>query len=203
MAYLVAITGGIASGKSAVCDRLASHGVRVVDADLVTRELVAPGAPALAEIVDAFGAGIVDEAGSLDRARLRALVFEDAARRAALEAILHPRVHVRMRELAALADGPYVVLAIPLLAETGRAAWLDCVVVVHAPRELRRARLIARDGIAPELAEAMLAAQAQDAERLALADEVLVNDGSFAQLLQRTDALHARLLERALAAARP
>lgn len=199
--YAVAVTGGIASGKSAVCARLAELGATLVDADVVAREVVAPGQPALAEIRTAFGDAMIAADGALDRARMRRHVFADPAERIRLEAILHPRIRTRMRELAAKAPGPYCVLAIPLLVESGGAYdWVDRVVVVDVPPEEQVRRLVARDGIDATLARDMVAAQVSRADRLAIADEVLVNDGTLAELRERTDALHAKLL--ALAARR-
>lgn len=199
--YAVAVTGGIASGKSAVCARLAELGATLVDADVVAREVVAPGQPALAEIRAAFGDAMIAADGALDRARMRRHVFADPAERIRLEAILHPRIRTRMRELAAKAPGPYCVLAIPLLVESGGAYdWVDRVVVVDVPPDEQVRRLVARDGIDARLARDMVAAQVSRATRLAIADEVLVNDGTLAELRERTDALHAKLL--ALAARR-
>jgi dephospho-CoA kinase len=193
----VALTGGIASGKSAVCARLASHGVTVVDADQVAREIVEPGMPALREIVQRFGPGIIAADGRLDRAALRARVFADPAERRELEAITHPRVRARMRELADAASGPYCVLAIPLLAESGADySWLDVVVVVDVPEDLQVQRLIARDGNNEALARAIVGAQATRGQRLALADEVIDNSGTLTELHDATDRLHERLLAR-------
>lgn len=198
--YVVAVTGGVASGKSAVSDRLAAHGVPVVDADRVARELVEPGEPALDAIVASFGDGVLGEDGRLDRRLLRAIVFSDPAKRRALEAILHPRVERRMRELAAAVRGaPYVVLAIPLLAEVGRYEFIDRVVVVDTPVETQVARLVRRDGMTHEQALAMLAAQASREARLAVADDVVVNDGTLDALRERVDVLHGELLARAAA----
>lgn len=199
--YAVAVTGGISSGKSAVCARLAELGATLVDADVVAREVVAPGQPALAEIRAAFGDAMIAADGALDRARMRRHVFADPAERIRLEAILHPRIRTRMRELAAKAPGAYCVLAIPLLVESGGAYdWVDRVVVVDVPPDEQVRRLVARDGIDARLARDMVAAQVSRATRLAIADEVLVNDGTLAELRERTDALHAKLL--ALAARR-
>jgi len=197
-ALRVGLTGGIASGKSAVSNRLAEHGVRVIDADVIAREIVAPGRPALDEIVAHFGGGMLDANGALDRGALRARVFADPRERAALEAITHPRVRARMAELAACATGAYCVLAIPLLAESGADySWLDAVVVVDVPESIQLARLMARDGSNQTLARAMIAAQAKRGIRLALADEVIDNSGTLEQLRAASDALHGRLLGRA------
>lgn len=200
-AYVVAVTGGIASGKSTVCARFAELGVPLIDADVVAREVVAPGQPALAEIRDAFGPGMIGPDGALDRARMRRHVFAQPAERARLEAIVHPRIRARMRELAAAVAAPYCVLAIPLLVESGGAYdWVDRVVVVDVAESDQVARLMRRDGVDAALAHDMVAAQASRAARLAIADDVIANDGTLEQLRERTDALHARLL--ALANAR-
>lgn len=197
-AYVVALTGGIASGKSAVAERFAARGVEVVDADLVAREVVAPGTPGLAEIVQAFGGDLIDADGHLRRRALRERVFGDAAARRRLEAIVHPRVRARLHERARNAHGPYLVLAIPLLVESdGAYDWVDRVLLVDVPREVQIARLTARDATTPALAEAMLAAQATREERLARADDVIVNDGSLEALDAEVERLHRDYLRRA------
>jgi len=193
--FCVALTGGIASGKSAVCDRFATHGVEVIDADVVARDLVAPGMPALREVVATFGAAMLDSRGGLDRAAMRERVFADTNARRRLEAILHPRVRAVLRERASTVRGPYVMLAIPLLVESGGDyRWVDRVLVVDVPREVQHARLIARDGITDALADSMLDAQASRKQRLAIADDIIVNDGTLADLDQRVAALHAKYL---------
>jgi dephospho-CoA kinase len=194
----VGLTGGIASGKSAACSRLAAHGVVVVDADVVAREVVAPGEPAYDAVVSHFGPMVVAADGTLDRAALRARVFADPAERRALEAIVHPAVRERMRRQADAVTGPYVVLAIPLLAESGADyTWLDVVVVIDVPESLQLARLLARDGNTETLARSMIAAQAPRERRLAIADEVIDNSGTLHDLHAAIDALHQRLLQRA------
>ena len=201
-AYRVGLTGGIASGKSAVADRFARKGIAVVDADVAAREVVAPGQPALAEIAAAFGPAMLRADGTLDRAALRAHVFNDDAARKRLEGILHPRIRVQMRADADLVEGPYAIVAIPLLAEGGgRTAypWLDRILVVDVPRAMQLARVMARDGIDATLAERMVSAQADRAARLSIADDVLVNDATLDALDAQVDALDRRY--RALAAA--
>ena len=194
----VGLTGGIASGKSAACSRLAAHGIVVVDADVVAREVVAPGEPAHDAVVARFGPSVLAADGSLDRAALRARVFADPAERRALEAIVHPAVRECMRRKADAATGPYVVLAIPLLAESGADyGWLDVVVVIDVPEAVQLSRLLARDGNTEALARAMIAAQAPRERRLAIADEVIDNGGSLHDLHAAIDALHQRLLQRA------
>lgn len=197
-AYVVALTGGIASGKSAVAERFAARGVEIVDADLVAREVVAPGTPGLAEIAQAFGGDLIDADGHLRRRALRERVFGDAAARRRLEAIVHPRVRARLHERARNARGPYLVLAIPLLVESdGAYDWVDRVLLVDVPREVQIARLTARDATTPALAEAMLAAQATREARLARADDVIVNDGSLEALDAEVERLHRDYLRRA------
>lgn len=197
-AFVVGVTGGVASGKSAVTALFESRGIVVADADLAARAVVAPGQPALAEIEARFGSGMVLANGMLNRVRMRALVFEDPQARRDLEAITHPRIRAILERQCAGAASPYVIAAIPLLAETGVAAayhWLDRVLVVDAPSALQRARLVARDGVDLALAERMIAAQASRERRLALATDVLVNDGTLGELdspVTRLDGLFRR-----------
>lgn len=198
--FTVALTGGIASGKSAAARRFAALGAGVVDADVVARELVEPGMPALAEIAAAFGTRLLDENGSLERAEMRALIFGDDEARRRLEAILHPRVRAEMLVRTDAVTGPYALLVVPLYVETGGYDWVDRVVVVDLPRELQLARAIARDGMAPSLAEAMIDAQASREERLAKADDVIDNSGTPDALDAQVAVLHRKYLE--LAAAR-
>lgn len=193
--FVVALTGGIASGKTAVSDRFAALGARIVDADQVSRELVAPGSPALAEIAEAFGNEILDKDGALNRRGLRERVFSDADARLRLQEILHPRVRAVLRERARTAEGAaYVMLVIPLLAEGEGYEWVDRVLVVDVPRDVQKSRLVSRDNITPALADAMLDAQASRAQRLAIADDVVINDGSLIDLDERVDELHRKYL---------
>ena len=191
--FTVALTGGIASGKSEVAQRFAALGAEVVDADVVVHELVAPGGAALGEIVAAFGPQALDGNGGLDRGAMRARAFADAGTRAKLEAILHPRVREVLRDRAAAA-APYALLVIPLLVESGHYGWVDRVLVVDVPRELQHARLLARDGITAQLAEAMLDAQASRAQRLAVADDIITNTGAAEELDGQVSRLHRRYL---------
>ena len=195
--FVVGVTGGVASGKTEVTRRFEALGVAVADADVAAREVVAPGADGLEEIVHAFGRGVLAPDGSLDRAAMRRRVFADDAARATLEAIVHPRVRIALREACLAAPGAYAIAAIPLLAEGGaRAAypWLDRILVVDVPRALQVERLLRRDGIDAELAERMLAVQATRAERLAIADDLLVNDAGLDALDDGVSALHAQYL---------
>jgi len=193
--YTVVVTGGVASGKSAVCERLATRGVPVVDADVAARAVVEPGEPALGEIVQAFGPEVIDAGGRLDRRRLREIVFTDRARRSELEAIVHPRVRAWLKAAVDRAVGPYVAVAIPLLVEgggRGNYPWIDRVLVVDVAPAIQVERLMRRDRVDRALADAMLAAQATREQRLAAADDVIVNDGDLAQLHAAVDAIDAR-----------
>ena len=194
--FVVAITGGIASGKSAVGLLFEQLGIVVADADAVARTIVAPGQPALAEISARFGPSILLADGSLDRARLRARIFDDPSARRDLEAITHPRIRLLLQAQCLDARGPYAMAAIPLLAEVGAVGaypWLQRVLVVDAPVPMQRARLLARDGIEAVLAERMIAAQASRAQRLGLATDVIINDSEIAGLegaVRRLDAIY-------------
>jgi dephospho-CoA kinase len=188
-ARVIAVTGGIASGKSEVTRRFEQRGAPVLDADLISRALVEPGQPALQEIVARFGPAMLDQLGALDRRRLRELVFADTSARGDLEAILHPRVREALRRGAREATAPYVLLAIPLLVESGHYGWVDRVLVVDVPREVQIARVMHRDHIDRPTAEATLAAQTSREKRLALANDVIINDGTLDDL----DAAVARL----------
>ena len=191
---VVGLTGGIGSGKTAVSDRFARYGVPIIDTDLLARELVEPGQPALTEIVTAFGLDCLDGAGRLDRARLRERVFADASGRRRLEAILHPQIRALSRQRLAQLTAPYSLLVIPLLAETGRTDWIDRVLVVDAPEAERLRRVMARDQTDEEQARRILAAQASREQRLALADEVVENSGDFAALDRQVSTLHQHYL---------
>ena len=199
--FVIGLTGGVASGKSEVTRRFEALGVHVADADVVARAVVEPGQPALARIAERFGAGILLADGRLDRRRLREQIFSDPQARADLEAITHPAIRLALEHECRAAAGPYAIAAIPLLAEAGgRAAypWLGRILVVDAPVELQRARLMRRDGVDEALAARMIAAQVSREARLAIADDVLVNDGHPDQLDAPIAALDARY--RALAA---
>lgn len=194
-AYVVAVTGGVASGKSEVTRRFQALGVTVADADVAAREAVATGSPGLAEIVAAFGAGVLGTDGELDRAAMRVRVFAEAQARQRLEAIVHPRVRARLQGQCTAAAGPYAIAAIPLLSEGGgREAyrWLDRILVVDVPPQLQRTRLMQRDGTDAALAERMIAAQATRAQRLAIADDVIVNTGALDALDRHVAALDRR-----------
>lgn len=191
----IGLTGGIGSGKSTVAARLAEHGAVVADADRLAREVVLPGEPALAEIAERFGPEVLAADGSLDRAALGAVVFAGDEARRDLEAITHPRIAERTAAVAATVppDGVFVH-DVPLLVELGMGGAYDLVLVVLAATETRVARLVADRGMSEEDARARIAAQATDAERRAVADVVLDNDGTADQLRDQVDRLwRARL----------
>jgi len=189
----VGLTGGIASGKSLVAAELAARGATIIDADVLAREVVEPGTPALAAIIQRFGAD-VDQDGQLDRARLAQIVFADPLARRDLERIVHPAVRARAVELErAAGDAAVVVHVIPLLIETGQQENFDLVVTVDADHETQVQRLMARNGFTRAEAEARIAAQASREERTLVADVVLDNTGSVKQLREQIDALWAEL----------
>ncbi|MEO9324588.1 dephospho-CoA kinase [Nocardioides sp. C4-1] len=190
----VGLTGGVASGKSSVAAILRELGAVIIDADLIAREVVERGTPGLARVVEAFGPDVLTADGDLDRPRLGAVVFNDAEQRRLLESIVHPLVFERYAELEA-ATGPddLVVHDIPLLAETGRAAEFDAVVVVDVPDEVRIERMLRDRGWTRADAESRIASQATREERLAIATHVVDNAGTREQLRARVEEVHAEL----------
>ena len=196
-AYRVGLTGGIACGKSTVANLFAALGVPVIDTDQLAREVVTLGSPLLREIAAHFGAQVLASDGSLNREELRARIFADPAQRQWLEALLHPAIRELTEARSEAAPGPYVIVAIPLLVETGGTARFERVLVVDCDPELQIARLAARDGNSREQAERILAAQASRAERLAVADDVIHNDGDTASLRDQVDKLHRQYVQAA------
>ena len=193
----IGLTGGIASGKSTVADMFADLGVPVIDTDVIAREVVRPGQPALDEIREAFGAGVIAADGTLDRPAMRSIVFGDDAARRRLESILHPRIGRETREQADAAGGPYQVIVVPLLVESSLRRFVDRVLVVDCDESTQVARLLARDAESEHQARRMLAAQSSRAERLAIADDVVTNDGSLEDTREQVLALHRRYLHEA------
>jgi len=188
----VALTGGIASGKSTVAGLFAALGVPVIDTDVVAREVVAPGSPGLAAVTARFGAQILDAAGALDRARLRDIVFADPQARRDLEALLHPLIQARTAERSRAAGGDYQLIAVPLLVETGTAGDYDRVLVVDCEPATQIARLMLRDRAPEAQARAILAAQATREERLSQADDVITNTADLPALARQVETLHQR-----------
>lgn len=198
----IALTGGIASGKSAVAALFEARGVPVIDSDAIAREIVAPGSPALEAIRRRFGERILQADGALDRRALREQVFADPAARRDLEAITHPAIRERMQAWSQTVAGPYQIHMIPLLAEGGGRRDFDRVLVVDCPEDLQIQRVMQRDGVDANSARNILAAQASRAERLAIADDVIVNDGDRGKLSHDVDALHQRYLQLSVYAAK-
>ncbi|MFF3980329.1 dephospho-CoA kinase [Streptomyces sp. NPDC001828] len=194
----VGLTGGIGAGKSEVSRLLVSYGAVLIDADRIAREVVEPGTPGLAAVVEAFGPGILSTDGTLDRPGLGAIVFSDPEKLATLNRIVHPLVGARSAELEAAAGPDSVVIHdVPLLAENGLAALYDLVVVVDTAPETQLDRLVRLRGMTPEEARARMAAQADRAQRLAVADVVVDNDGPLEALEPQVRKVWADLVERA------
>lgn len=198
--YRVALTGGIASGKTTVANLFAGLGVPVIDTDVIARAVVEPGQPALAAVVAAFGRDVLDADGRLDRRRMRERIFSDREAQRRLETILHPAIRSEMERLSREAGGVYQVLVVPLLTEGGRRDHVDRVLLVDVPEAVQVERLISRDGVTHEQAQAALSAQASRAARLAWADDLVANTGRIDDLRTRIVQLDA--LYRRLAAAR-
>lgn len=191
-AFVVGLTGGIASGKTAVSQRFEALGIAVADADAAARDAVAIGSDGLADVVDMFGAGVLAADGSLDRPAMRRRVFADPDARKRLEGIIHPHVRELLHTACARAGSPYAIAAVPLLAEGGgRRAypWLRRILVVDVPEALQLQRLLQRDGIDELLARRMIEVQATRRQRLAIADDVLANDGPLEALDEQVAAL--------------
>lgn len=193
--YVVAITGGIGSGKTTVANQFAALGVEVVDADLIARDVVAPGTPALAAIASHFGPEILTEQGLLDRRALRERIFSDPAAKSWLNALLHPIIRSEMLRQCAAASSPYCLLVVPLLVENRLTELADRVLVIDVDEATQIERTCRRDGVSREQAQAILASQASRSERLAMADDVLDNQSGTTETIQeRILALHETYL---------
>lgn len=188
--WVLGLTGGIGSGKSAAAERFAALGIDVVDADQAARWVVEPGRPGLVALAEHFGAAILQADGYLDRKALRARIFEDAAQRRWVEALLHPLIAEEITAHLARATSPYAVFVSPLMVESGQYKRTDRLLVIDAPTALQRTRTLARDHSSVEQVDAILNAQASREQRLALADDVLLNDRDLAWLQAEVDRLH-------------
>ncbi len=194
--FVVGLTGGIGSGKSAAADLFAARGALVVDTDQIAHQLTAPGGAAMEAIREAFGNGVVGLDGALNRAAMRALAFEDPAVRKRLEAILHPMIRAESERLCLAATAPYVMLVVPLLIESGTYRQrLRRLCVVDCPEEVQVARVMQRSGLEERQVRAIMAAQATRAERLAAADDVVDNGSSYEQLAAQVERLHVAYLQ--------
>lgn len=193
-ALTVGVTGGIGSGKSALTDRLATKGIDIVDADIVAREVVDIGTPALNAIAERFGSDILLENGALNRAALRKIVFENPEQRQWLETLTHPLIGESIAHQLATSEGPYVVLSSPLLLEGSQKNFVEHVVVVDVPEETQLQRTMSRDDNSEELVRSIMAAQLPRDERRSKADTIVDNSGSLNDLNEAADALHEKLL---------
>lgn len=194
MTYIVGLTGGIGSGKSAAAERFRALGITVVDADVCARIVVEPNKPALKTIAEHFGSEIIQADGTLDRAALRQKIFADAAERKWLEALLHPLIFEEMWSQLQAAQSPYAILESPLLIEAGQMAICQRVLVIDATEETQLVRATVRDKNSVEQVRAIMATQATREQRLAKADNVIGNDGDLASLHQAVDKLHQHYL---------
>lgn len=204
-ALVIGVTGGIGSGKSTVANLFSSLGVPVIDADDLARQVVVPGQPAYEEILQHFGPTVLTKSGELDRRRLRERVFSDPAKRARLEAIVHPRVYAQMKQQLDCLETPYAIVVVPLLIESGGMEIVDRVLVVDSPEELQIERTNRRDGTTRCAIEKILAVQLDRDSRLSAADDVIENDGSVEALEQEVSRLHCQYLTEAarIASGRP
>lgn len=190
--FRIALTGGIASGKSIVADMFAERGAAIIDTDVIARELVQPGGAALEEIRERFGDQFIGPSGDLDRAAMRKLIFNNDQSRQDLEAILHPRIGAEVRRQAEIADGHYQVIVVPLLLGSPLLHYVDRVLVVDCEETTQLERLLARDAETAEQARRILAAQAGREERLAIADDIISNDGSISDTKRQVKKLDKR-----------
>jgi dephospho-CoA kinase len=198
MTFIVGLTGGIGSGKSAAAKLFEELGAAVVDTDAIAHELTAPGGAAVAPIRAAFGDEVVAPNGAIERPAMRRKVFADAQAKGRLEAILHPMIRAEADRRSAAVRAPYVVLVVPLLVESGGyRSRVQRVTVVDCPEEVQVARVMSRSGLSAEEARAIMAAQVSREARLAVADDVIDNGGELAELRPQIEALHRRYLEMA------
>lgn len=194
MTFTVALTGGIGSGKSTIANAFAALNVDIIDADVIAREVVEPGSPALAAIVNRFGESILTAEGSLYRARLREIIFQQPKEKNWLNQLLHPLINARTKQLILLATSPYVVWVVPLLVENGLQHQADRILVVDVDEATQLQRTQRRDGITLSQAKHILAAQASREQRLACADDIIDNSGPPEQVLPHVAELHQRYL---------
>lgn len=199
MTYIVALTGGIGSGKSTVAEAFNQLGVPVVDADIIARQVVAIGAPALQKIAEHFGSEILQNDGALNRAALREVIFNQPQEKQWLDGLLHPLIHLETQRLLAAIVAPYALWVVPLLVENGLSKRAHRVLVVDVDPDVQLQRTMSRDGISREQAENILAAQATRAQRLACADDIIENSGSPETIAPRVASLHRHYLSLAAA----
>ncbi len=191
----IGLTGGIASGKSTVADLFAEHHAPIIDTDVIARQLVQPGEPALDEIRAAFGDDVLDAQDRLDRDMMREIVFSDTARREKLESILHPRIRDEAIRQSDSADGPYQIIVVPLLVGSPMQQFMDRILVVDCHEDTQIRRLLARDAENEDQARRILSAQASRQDRLAIADDVIANDSDLSDTRSQVNDLHSKYLE--------
>jgi len=194
----VALTGGIGSGKTQVSDYFVSLGVPVIDTDIISRQLVEPGQPALDKITESFGHQLLFASGQLDRAALREIIFNDATARKKLEDILHPAIREKVQHQLQALSFPYVIIVIPLYVETGQFLKTDRILVVDCPQEIQKKRVLARDNVSMEQLGKILEAQVTREQRLAVADDIIVNDADIETLQHKVRQLHEQYLHTSL-----
>jgi len=194
----VALTGGIGSGKTQVSDYFVSLGVPVIDTDIISRQLVEPGQPALEKITESFGHQLLFASGQLDRAALREIIFNDATARKKLEDILHPAIREKVQHQLQALSFPYVIIVIPLYVETGQFLKTDRILVVDCPQEIQKKRVLARDNVSMEQLGKILEAQVTREQRLAVADDIIVNDADIETLQHKVRQLHEQYLHTSL-----
>ncbi|WP_245921665.1 dephospho-CoA kinase [Bowmanella denitrificans] len=191
---IIGLTGGIGSGKSKVSDLFAAKGIEIIDADILAREVVEPGAPALAKIAQHFGKDMLQADGQLDRRALRQRIFSHPQDKTWLNELLHPLIRQLMQERTAAARSPYCILAIPLLVENQLQSLVDRILVVDVEESAQRTRVISRDNVSADQVDAILASQASRSQRLAAADDIIDNNGTINNLIEQVDKLHADYL---------
>ena len=194
----IALTGGIGSGKTQVSDYFSSLGVPVIDTDIISRQLVEPGQPALEKITENFGHQLLLDSGQLDRAALREIIFNNATARKKLEDILHPAIREKVQYQLQALSFPYVIIVIPLYVETGQFLKTDRILVVDCPQEIQKNRVLARDNVSMEQLGKILEAQATRQQRLAVADDIIVNDADIETLQHKVRQLHEQYLHTSL-----
>ena len=192
--YVVGVTGGIGSGKSAICREFETLGIDVIDADVVAREVVIPGSAGLEEIIAHFGPDVLADDGTLNRKKLRDIVFGDESRRQTLEGILHPKIGTKIRSQLAASTSPYCLLCVPLMIERGNSYAVDRLLVVDCPEEIQIARVSKRDDLTREQVLAIMSTQATRQQRLDKADDVIMNDGPIENLAEIVGDLHRSYL---------
>ncbi|GAA0354260.1 dephospho-CoA kinase [Bowmanella denitrificans] len=193
---IIGLTGGIGSGKSKVSDLFAAKGIEIIDADILAREVVEPGAPALAKIAQHFGKDMLQADGQLNRKALRERIFSHPQDKTWLNELLHPLIRQLMQERTAAARSPYCILAIPLLVENQLQSLVDRILVVDVEESVQRTRVISRDNVSADQVDAILASQASRSQRLAAADDIIDNNGTINNLIEQVDKLHAYYLSR-------